>query len=355
MTKKRLLPLVALVASTVLVVVLVGVLALALGGEDEAQEGEPALVRPGPGAAAGQLPEVPAAAGELASAVTPPALVDAPITRIGPEMIIGRVLDELTGAPVVSFQVTILPHAAESVFDRLERAEIDPVPVRAPSGIFRFARDPGRWDVVVRAPTYEPYVLSDVSVPRADGTPTDIELSHGPSLIGLVHDQHNFPVANAQVFLKVARLFDDARPPKHLTTRTDEHGRFRFSPLPSGEYALTLLEPDNPTDRLGGILVDGGTTDVTIFLAPRHKLIVSVQDGYGRPVRDASVELTSRDQHASGRTSPSGQVLLSWLQDGVYTVEVGREGYETTQQEIVLDGGQSEGVRWFTLRAEGQR
>ncbi|MHC5212813.1 MAG: hypothetical protein ACYTG2_19055, partial [Planctomycetota bacterium] len=149
MTKKRLLPLVALVASTVLVVVLVGVLAIALGGEDEAQEGEPALVRPGgPGAAAGQLPEVTAPAGELASAVPPPTLIDAPITRIGPEMIIGRVLDELTGAPVASFQVTILPHAAESMFDRLERAEVDPMPVRAPSGIFRFARDPGRWDVL---------------------------------------------------------------------------------------------------------------------------------------------------------------------------------------------------------------
>jgi hypothetical protein len=355
MTNKRLLPLVALAASTVLVVALVGVLVLALGDEEQAQDGEPSLVRPAPGTVPGQLPEVSAPAGDVAAAVQPPTPIDTPITQIGPEMIIGRVLDELTGEPVAAFQVTILPHASEPALERLERAEVNPVPVRAPSGIFRFERDPGRWDVVVRAPTYEPFVLSDVRVPREDGTPTDIALSHGPSLTGLVHDQHNFAVANAQVFLKVSRLFDDAPRPKRLTTRTDEHGRFRFSPLPAGEYALTLLEPDNPTDRLGGILVDGGTTDVTVFLAPRHKLIVSVQDGYGRPVRGAGVELSSADQHANGRTSPSGQVLLNWLQDGVYSVTVGREGYETIHEEIVLEGGQSEMVRWFTLRSDKQR
>jgi len=355
MTKKRLLPLVALVTSSVLVAALVGVLAFALGDEDEDQEGEPTLVRRGPAGEAGSLPEVAAPAGDLPTAVRPPAPIDAPITPIGPEMIIGRVFDELTGAPVVVFQITILPHSSEPTLGRLERAEIDPVPVRAPSGIFRFAAKPGRWDVVVRAPTYEPFVLSDVRVPRHDGTPAEIGLSHGPSLTGLVHDQHNFAVANAQVFLKVTRLFEDAEPLRRLTARTDEHGRFRFSPLPAGEYALALLEPDNPSDRLTGVLVDGGTTDVTLFLAPRHKLIVSVQDGYGRPVRDASVELTSPDQHASARTSPSGQALLSWLQDGVYTVTVARRGYETTRDEIALEGGQSEMVRWFTLRAESQR
>lgn len=355
MTKKSLLPLAALLAATLLVAVLVGVLALALETEEDVLEREITLVSRGPDRQPFLLPEVSESAGDIAATLPPPAPIDAPVLPIGPKMIIGRVLDELTGAPITAFQITILPHSSEPALERMLRAEINPVPVRATSGIFRFKRDRGRWDVVVIAPGYEPYVLNDVSVPRTDGTPTDIRLSHGLSLTGLVHDQHNLPVVDARVFLKVTQLFDDVAPPKRLIAKTDQHGRFRFSPLPAGEYSLTVLEPDNPTDRVSGILVEGGTTDITVFLAPRHQLIVSVQDSYGRPVRGAMVQATSPGQHASGRTSLSGQVLLNWLQDGIYAVTVSRAGYRTEHGEVLLAGGQGDMVRWFTLRAEDGR
>jgi hypothetical protein len=355
MTKKPLLPLAALVVATLLVAALVGVMALALVSEEQDPVAETSLVRRTTSPAGMVLPEPSSVTADLPAATLAPVPIDAPILPMGPEMIIGRVLDSETGRPVPAFQITILPHSTEPVPLRLSRGEVNPVPVRAPSGIFRFKSDPGHWDVVVRAPGYEPFVLDDVAVPRADGSPIEIRLSHGPSLTGLVHDQHNFPVVGAQVYLKVTRLFDDVPPPRHMIALTDQHGRFRFSPLPAGEYSLVLLEPDNPVDRLSGILVDGSTTDVTVFLAPRHEFMASVQDGYGRPVRDARVEITSLAQHASGRTSPSGQTLLSWLQDGFYTVKVSRAGYETTTEQVVLEGGQGQMVRWYTLRAEGER
>jgi hypothetical protein len=203
--------------------------------------------------------------------------------------------------------------------------------------------------VIVRAAGYLPGVLPDVTMPATSLKAIPLPLSHGPSITGIVYDDTRSPVVDVPVFLHVTRLFSDAAPPKVTVARTGSDGRFRFSPLTAGDYGLSLLEPDNQADRLLSVIVSQGTTDVSMYLAPRHQVVIAVQDNRGRPVSDANVELRSSGRLATSRTLPSGHAVLRYLPDGEYAVSVRREGYEPLEESLQLQGGQGEQVRWYTL------
>jgi hypothetical protein len=270
-------------------------------------------------------------------------------------MIVGRVVDARSGEPVTSFRVDVLGAEPGSPLERLlaahDRGERSR-PFQVHSGVFRMDRAKGRWDVVVRAPGYLPAELKDLEVPRENAQPVLIRMDPGPTLTGLVYDADGVPVPDAPVFLHVTRLDEGGEPPEQTLATTGWDGRFRFSALPSGTYAVSLLEIDNPIDRQGGILMQGGTVEISMPLTPRHQLVVCVQDGSGRPVHEASVELRGAADgggFASASTLPSGQAVLRFLTSGEYTLHVAREGYAAAEQRLRLSGGSGEMVRWITL------
>ncbi|HZM00814.1 MAG TPA: carboxypeptidase-like regulatory domain-containing protein, partial [Planctomycetota bacterium] len=181
------------------------------------------------------------------------------------------------------------------------------------------------------------------------GQPVEVRLSRGPSLVGVVTDPGGWPAPDVPVFLHVTRQFTDAPPPDTTVARTDDLGRFRFSPLPPGEYAIALLEADNAVDRLSGLRVEAGTVDVSLPLPHRHQLVISVADREERPIQDAVVELSGSGTTASGRTLASGQAVLRHLVDGDYELTIEREGYQPVRERLQLAGGSGDSVRWFRL------
>ncbi|MHC5212241.1 MAG: carboxypeptidase-like regulatory domain-containing protein [Planctomycetota bacterium] len=355
MQPPRLITYLILGVSALLVAALVGVLYLQLQApEDEdgppapiarladASRDAPALPVPAPATSRGP-------GGSGTRSLQPPAP-----ERLGPDLIIGRVVDARSGEPVTNFRVDVLAAGPGSPLERLlaahDRGERSR-PFQTRSGVFRLDRKAGSWDIVVRAPGFLPAEIRDLVVPLEDAQPVLIEMDPGPTLTGLVYDVDGVPVPDVPVFLHVTRLEDGGKPPGQTVTSTAWDGRFRFSALSAGTYAVSVLEPENEIDRYGGILVQGGTVDISIPLTPRHHLVVCVKDGYGRPVREAGVELRRDDGNgfASGNTLPSGQVTLRHLTSGDYTLHVTRDGYADAEQSLRLSGGSGQMVRWITL------
>jgi len=343
-----------LIISALLVLALVAVLYLAVRPPLD-PGAAPGAARLPPRAAAPDDDALPPVAAEAPTAEQPlPPPAAPPVERLGPNAVVGRVVDDETGQPVAAFNVDALPWDPSPPLERLASAHDRPErsrPFRSDAGIFRLERAPGRWDLIIRAPGYLPAVLGDVHVPPADGTPAEIRLSHGPSLAGFVSDSAGRPAPDVPVFLHVTRQFSEGPPPETALARTDGQGRFRFSPLPPGEYAISLLEPDNDVDRLAGLRVEAGTVEVSLPLQPRHQIVICVADEANRPIQDAVVELSGNGTTASDRTSSAGQAVLRYLADGDYELSIERDRYQPLSDRVQLTGGSGESVRWFRLAA----
>ncbi|HEX5009867.1 MAG TPA: carboxypeptidase-like regulatory domain-containing protein [Planctomycetota bacterium] len=348
MRQQRSIVVAVLGITCLLVAALVGVLTLGGPAPLEPDSGARLIGRshgtapeaPLPEPLAESLPEAASAPAPLHLRATPPA---------GPSIIIGRVLDEETGAPVTTFSIKAVPHDGRPPLPRLDEEPGKPQPVRAVAGIFRLERGKGRWDVVVQAATYLPGELLDVEIPRPDAHPLELRLSHGPSITGLVYDDSNMGVPDVPVFLHVERLALGGPPPKNAIARTDAAGRFRFSPLPAGLYGLSALEP-NSADKVSDIALDHGTAEVSLYVAPRHQVMAAVRDAWGRPVRDAHVELRGSDSMDTEATNDAGQAQLRFLKPGHYDVKVTREGYVELADALDLDSRSGDLVRWYTLQ-----
>lgn len=349
--KQRALVLAVLCAAFLLVAALVGVLTLGSSSPLEDQGPHAELIARRDGAAAdGSLPEP--LGSDRSEPVAPPEPLRAPaVAASGPNTIIGRVVDDETGAPVASFTIEAVPHSDRPPIERLDEVPGKPQPVRAVAGIFRLERSRGRWDVVVQSAGYKPGALIDVEVPRPDARPIELRLSHGPSITGLVYDDNNLGVPDVPVFLHVTRLSGAAKPPRATLARTDAAGRFRFSPLPAGLYSVSALEPDS-ADVVHDIALDGGTAEVAVYVAPRQQVVAAVRDPWGRPVRDAQVELRGPGMVVTESTNAAGQAQLRFIKPGSYDLHVSRDGYVDLTEPLELLSASGEVVRWFTLQPE---
>jgi hypothetical protein len=346
MAARRLL-LVAVLGATLLVgAAIVGFLVLASPPEDETSN-DPALRRPAFTAGAPELPR-PADADPLGAAPAPPPA--ATVIPTGPNVIIARVVDDETGAPVLAFSVKRVPHDGRPAAPRLAETPGRPQPMRAPGGVFHLESEKGRWDVVVLAAGYLPGELYDVAVPRPDSKPLELRLSHGPSITGIVYDDEKMGVQDVAVFLKVQKLAMPGPGPAVSLVRTDSEGRYRFSPLPAGVYTVAVVEPDS-LDRVVDIVLDRGTAEVPVYVSPRHQVVIQVNGSGGQPLAGAQVELRAPGAVASEQTNGAGQARLRFLKAGRYAVRVSGEGHADLNETIDLVGASGEVVFWYTLRA----
>lgn len=274
-----------------------------------------------------------------------------PPPRLGPQVIALAVTDLATGKPVPAFQVTALPAGPGDPLRRLEEGV--PRPFQMRTGIVSFGADPGTYDVVVMAPSYLPATLRGVIVPALDGDPLPLGLSRGAGIAGHLYGSDGLARSNVNVFLEVLQLHESgAEPPRYTVVRTGMDGGFSFSPLASGQYAVTPLQPDNTLDRVAGVVVSGGSTQVEIHLVPRHQLAVQVRDERGLGVRSALVELRGPGQFYSATTTDSGRVLFENVDDGEYELNVTAAGHLPLSEPVSLSGGASNGIHFANLEPD---
>lgn len=277
-----------------------------------------------------------------------------PAVNKGPRLIIVAVSDRVSGQPVPSFQVTILDHDASSPpLDRLDLGVPDAFHRR--QGIFKVPKDPGLYDVVVMAPGYLPGTLSAVSIPAENGTALLLPLDKGPGIAGTVTDYDGLTRAGIDVYLETLSLRDPgAVAPLHTKGVTGIDGRFSFSPLPAGEYAVALLWPHNKEDRIAGIRIAKSTVEVPMVLLARHQVSFRVTNNQGQPLRQARLELRGPGRFNSAVTNGTGVAVVDDLPDGSYKITVRQAGYHDLLEDLELEGGMGQEVRFLQLVSEAE-
>lgn len=104
---------------------------------------------------------------------------------------------------------------------------------------------------------------------------------------------------------------------------TDEHGRYEFQPLPSGEYEITVKTngPDQPDDS--DVDLDRGTcTDLALYGSPHAEIGGHVRRSNGEPVAKAGVLLISLSDSTfvTTRTNQDGEFVFQSEEPGEYVL-----------------------------------
>lgn len=259
----------------------------------------------------------------------------------------GIAIDVANEKPVGDFTYWVVPHDGSDPIARLD--EVPGNRHSEASGVFRSRQRPGLYDVVIEAPGFLRCVRTALEVPMPTRKAYGFKLETGAGIAGTVFTEQGMPARDVPVFLHVQRLEPASDPPRTAATRTDRDGRFQFTPLDPGQYAVSLLEPDNRRDRLGAIYVESSVTPVDLTLATRHQLTLRFRDEAGRPVGGARVELVGDGRVASAVATSGGLAVLEHVGDGRYSLRVDREGFEPHVEDLVLEGGFGQTMRWIGL------
>lgn len=168
-------------------------------------------------------------------------------------------------------------------------------------GRFRAAPvTPGRVRALVRHPDFVEAVSDAVMLAPGGEASVKLTLLRGGALEGRVRDEHDQPVAGAEVEVIAERgTFQ-------RTTLTASDGSFAFSALPR-EVTLNLRRAENPSriaKRVPLTVKEGERQTLDVVLpALREPLSVSVVDAQGQALQLAEVNVLSLDPVAPLRTT----------------------------------------------------
>jgi hypothetical protein len=148
----------------------------------------------------------------------------------------------------------------------------------------------------------------------AEGDPPEItlRLEPGGAIEGLVVDENEAPVADAEIALGTQ---DWTRPIAETMTRTDAAGRFAFADVVDGTYRVRATAEGYPEARVS--LTTPAQRVVRIELRLAGVITGKVSDGAGTAIGGARVMLAT-----SARSGGSGTATAVADAGGVYRVEI---------------------------------
>lgn len=179
-------------------------------------------------------------------------------------------------------------------------------------------------------PTASMVVVADQPVQH------DVRMFGAGALTGLVH-AHDRPVVEATV------VITDVRGEVVATCATGADGRYRFTNLVGGSYALTVTAGGCRPVATPVEVVDGEQAVVDVPLQSGGQLSGVVRSvTLGRPVAEARVTLLDPDGSvvAATTTGEDGGYTFADLPDGEYTVIA--TGYPPVASSLRLDGERAE-------------
>ncbi len=194
----------------------------------------------------------------------------------------------------------------------------------------------GRYTLIARAAGHVPRAVSVVVGPAP--VQLDVALAGSTALVGRVLDGAAGAVPEATVAL-VATSGDVL-----ATTRTDAHGRYRFSDLTPGSVTVVASAAGYRPAARPGLLLGAGIATLDIELQGTVTVAGTARGGpRHRPLPDALITVYDQNGTCAGtaRTDEEGRYRLDELMVGEYTVVAA--GFPAAASQVRLRAGQRHG------------
>jgi uncharacterized GH25 family protein len=199
----------------------------------------------------------------------------------------GRVLDQLTKAPIAEATVYLASASQSHLMVAVPGRERGIKVTTDPSGTFRFTNAPrqGIVNVDAEAPGYAAAKLLNQQLKADSATDLVLELEVGMPIAGVVVDPNGKPIPNAS--LAVTGL--SAKTPQNAAAVSNGDGQFEFATLRPGPYTLTATSPQHGDVRLGMVMT--GETEVKVVMQQRGIAKLKVLTARGQAVRSYRISL----------------------------------------------------------------
>lgn len=204
-----------------------------------------------------------------------------------------------------------------------------------PDGMYRISSlQPGNFTVTAVVPGTPLHAEGRVTI--EPGTPEarlDLQLGQGHALTGVVL-RNGQPLAGASVGLSRGSLYEGQN------TTTDHQGGFRFGGLEAGAYNLSVGTPNGARHREKVDVSEDREIRVEVRTASLSGRVADAADS--SPLSGVRVSLVPADGSPAllpqGTTDGRGRFRLIEVGAGAWKLKVSREGYETVEREVRVNG-----------------
>ena len=229
----------------------------------------------------------------------------------------GRVVDDVTGEPVVRARVFLRPR------DQVESDSLLASLVRQGGELYRERTDgdggfvfkglsEGDFELYVDPSdsrserSLAPSEASDVSLARDEVLAgLEVRLRTAAKLSGVVVDDSGVPVEGASI----SCMRSDEPDLKPKRARSGADGVFRVTGISAGEHSLVVSAPGYANSRLDGLQVDGlESEEVELVLERGVEVLLDLSAADGSPLSGASARLVRTDAPDAGSEDPTSAV-----------------------------------------------
>lgn len=266
-----------------------------------------------------------------------PKLPDLPVNHVpGLYTLHGEVLDATSLEPVQMFRMACMP-----VGEEVERALVDPVALRTfgnPIGTFTWHRlEPGYYNLLIKTGGYETLTVRGVKVPTGEEK-LSLRLSRGAFVTVLVSDMEGDGISNLEIRLNPLALDEPEKGAPRVQLRfTDNHGKTRFTSLPTGTYSVSLNSVGLTEYQSERFYLGPGAHYPATFQVPTLNTIhVKAKDTKGSALGTVQVRLWRKEGRGVFRaeTDRNGEANIDHVPQGVYTVKLYKHGFRRKNQTL---------------------
>jgi hypothetical protein len=253
----------------------------------------------------------------------------------------GRVIDDVTSAPINLFTVNCIPASLGDPVTQVEQGQRSGQTFRDQQGKFRVqSLEAGSYNVVVDVPGYRRYVSTGpVQVPSS--TELVVRARRGAYIEGKLLDTSGHPVANYEVNLD-PKPFDPKKLIKIRQRKTDNTGYYRFGDLAPGEYRVSMggfanADRDLVSDPI--VLAEDQPYVQNFTMPLRNTLAFSITDERGVPLNAVRIRCYDRANHFNAVTDQNGETKIEHVIDSEYSLNIVCRGYKQVQEKLTVSGG----------------
>lgn len=131
-----------------------------------------------------------------------------------------------------------------------------------------------------------------------------------------------------------------------FSQKTTISGKAFFPDLEPGDYSIESSKEYYTSNTTVATVVSGQITEVTLIIDPIGELLIHVFDKSNNPIDQATVNIVGPNNYNKDfATNAAGDVTVASLYEGIYQLNVSKQGFITTQAEVeIITGSTAEKI-----------